>query len=85
MWINWNLYGGAGVKNPLANVRHGFDPWVGVSPGVGNGNQSRSLAWKIHGQRGLVGYSSWSHEELDTPEHTHTYNAGGNFFFIYFY
>ena len=28
---------------------------------------------KSHGQRSLVGYSSWGCKELDTTEHTHIY------------
>ena len=31
---------------------------------------SRILAWKIHGQRRLTGYSSRGHKELDTAEAT---------------
>ena len=27
---------------------------------------SSILAWRIHGQRSLVGYSPWDHKELDT-------------------
>ena len=30
---------------------------------------SSILAWKIHGQRSLVGYSPWGCKELDTTEH----------------
>ena len=30
------------------------------------------LPGKFHGQRSLVGYSPWGHEELDTTEFTHT-------------
>ena len=30
--------------------------------------QSSILAWRIHGQRSLVGYSPWSPKELDTTE-----------------
>ena len=26
------------------------------------------LAWRIHGQRGLAGYSPWGHKEPDTTE-----------------
>ena len=26
---------------------------------------SNILAWRIHGQRSLVGYSSWSHKQSD--------------------
>ena len=37
---------------------------------------------KSHGQRSLVGYSTWGHKELDTTEqlstHTHTYTHGGD-------
>ena len=29
---------------------------------------SSVLAGKIHGQRALVGYNPWGHEELDTTE-----------------
>ena len=32
---------------------------------------SSTLAWKIHGQRSLVGYSPWGHEESDTTERLH--------------
>ena len=32
---------------------------------------SSTLAWKIHGQRSLVGYSPWGHEESDTTEQLH--------------
>ena len=34
-------------------------------------SHSSTLAWKIHGQRSLVGCSPWSHEELDTTEWLH--------------
>ena len=29
------------------------------------------LAWRIHGQRSLVGYSPWGRKELDTTERLH--------------
>ena len=32
---------------------------------------SSILAWKSHGQRSLVGYSSWGHKELDMTERLH--------------
>ena len=32
---------------------------------------SSTLAWKIHGQRSLVGYSPWGREESDTTERLH--------------
>ena len=30
------------------------------------------LAWKIHGQRSLVGYGPWGCKESDVTEHAHT-------------
>ena len=32
---------------------------------------SSTLAWKIPGQRSLVGYSPWGHKESDTTERLH--------------
>ena len=34
---------------------------------------SSTLAWKIHGQRSLVGCSPWGHEESDTTKWLHFY------------
>ena len=34
---------------------------------------SSTLAWKIHGQRSLVGYSPWGRKESDTTERLHFY------------
>ena len=34
----------------------------------GRATHSRILAWRIHGQRSLVGYSPWGCKELDTTE-----------------
>ena len=31
------------------------------------------LAWEIHGQKSLVGYSPWGCKELDTTERLNTY------------
>ena len=38
---------------------------------------SSTLAWGIHGQRSLVGYSPWGHKESDViePIHPHTPSA----------
>ena len=35
---------------------------------------SSILAWRIHAQRCLVGYSPWGHRELDTTEQLHYYS-----------
>ena len=32
---------------------------------------SSTLAWKIHGQRSLLGYSPWGRKESDTAEWLH--------------
>ena len=34
----------------------------------GRATHSRILAWRIHGQRSLVGYSPWGCKELDATE-----------------
>ena len=53
----------------LQRGRPGFDPWVGRSPGGGHGNPLQySCLGESHGQRSLVGYSSWDRKELDTTE-----------------
>ena len=57
--IKWCL-----LKNPPANAGDvGSIPGSGRSPGEGNGNPLTPvfLPGKFHGQRSLVGYSSWDH------------------------
>ena len=41
---------------------------------------SGTLAWKIHGRRGLVGYSQWGRKELGTTEQLHFLS-----FFLFYY
>ena len=36
--------------------------------GKGTATHTSILAWRIHGQRSLVGYSPWGCKELDTIE-----------------
>ena len=43
-------------------------PASGRSPGGGHGNHSSILAWRIRGQRSLVGYSPQRRKESDTTE-----------------
>ena len=44
-------------------------PGLGRSPGEGNGNPFQySCLGELHGQKSLVGYSSWDRKELDTTE-----------------
>ena len=55
--------GGSVVENPPVNAGGTFSiPGLGRSPGGGNGNPLQfSCLENPHGQRSLVGYSSWSH------------------------
>ena len=59
----------------------GSNPGVGISPNPGRSSKiskilqdpcmvthSSILAWRIHGQRSLVGYSPWGHKEADMTE-----------------
>ena len=43
----------------------------GRSPGEGMVTHSSILAWRISGQRSLVGYSPWGCKESDTTELLH--------------
>ena len=60
------------LKNPPASAGDirdmGSIPGWGRSPGGGHATHSSILAGESHGQRSLVGYSSWGLEELDTTE-----------------
>ena len=62
--------GGSDGKESECNVRdlgsiHGF----GRSSRGGHGNPLQfSCLENPHGQRSLVGYSTWGHKELDMPE-----------------
>ena len=49
-----------------------FDPGLGRSPGEVNGKLTPVfLTGEFHGQRSLVGYSSWGRTELEMTEQTH--------------
>ena len=51
--------------------RCGFDPSVGKSPWRRKGQATPVfLPGKSHGQKNLVGYSPWGHQELDVTDHT---------------
>ena len=60
------------VKNPPANagdIRDGFNPWVGKIPWSRKWQPTPvCLPGESHGQRSLVGYSSWGCKESDTTE-----------------
>ena len=67
-------FDGSLVKNPTANTGDvGQIPGLRRSPGGGIGNPSRySFQGKSHGQRNLVGYSSYGRKELDKTEQLNT-------------
>ena len=80
--MKWDFLGGTVVKNLLANRRHGFNSWVRKIPWQKAWQPTLVfLPGKSHGQRSLVGYSSWGHKELETTEgwsrhtRTHTQSA----------
>ena len=61
------------VKHLPANAGGAWDtgsvPWLGKSPGSKKSESTPIfLPGKFHGQRSLVGYSVWSHKELDITE-----------------
>ena len=64
------LAGDSGGKESTCNVGDlGLIPGWGRSPGGGHGNPLQySCLENPHGQRSLVGYSSWVHKESDTTE-----------------
>ena len=68
--------GGSMGKESTCNAgdtNDGFDPWVGRSPGEGNGQPTPVfLPGKFHGHRSLAGYSPWGCKESDMTEHTRT-------------
>ena len=59
-----------GVKNLPANTGDlrdlGLIPGLGRPLELGMAAHSSILAWRIYGQRGLVGYCPWGRKELDT-------------------
>ena len=63
-----NLPANEGVRGPSGSI-----PGLRRAPGEGNGTHSIFLAWEIHGQRSLVGYSPWGHKELDMTEQLSMY------------
>ena len=67
------------VRNLPANAgdTSGSDPWVGKIPRRSKWQSTPVfLPVQFHGQRSLVGCSTWGHKELDMTEqlstHTHT-------------
>ena len=70
--------GGSDGKESTSSVGDlGSIPGSGRSPGGGHGNPFKySCLENLHGQRSLVGYSSWDRKESDTTDRlsiTHCY------------
>ena len=77
--------GGSDDKASYYNVGDlGSIPGSGRSPGKGSGQPTPAfLPGKSHGQRSLVGYSSWGCQELDTIElHFHFLSLAFSYWFI---
>ena len=74
LWFSGCLPGlpnGSAVKNRLQCSRRGFNPWVGKIPWRRAWQTTPVfLPGESHGQRGLEGYSPWSHKESDSTEVT---------------
>ena len=73
--LDFILYfpGGSDGKASVYNVGDpGSIPGLGRSSGEGNDKPLRySCLEKSHGQRSMVGYSSWGRKELETTERLH--------------
>ena len=74
MLHNVGFPGGSNGKESVCNAGDlGSIPGFGRSPEEGNGNPLQYFCLKNpHGQRSLVGYSPWSHKQLDTTEQEST-------------
>ena len=60
--LSWWL---SGKESACQCRRYGFDSWVGKTPLEKEmAAHSNILAGKLHGQRGLAGYSPWGHERV---------------------
>ena len=69
-WLRWlSIY--------LQCRRLGFDPWVRKIPWRRKWQSTPVLLpGKSHGQRSLVGYSTWGHKESDMTERLHFHFQG---------
>ena len=69
--------GGSDGKESACNVGNlGSIPGLGKCPGGGHGNPPQySCLENPHGQRSLVGYSTWGRTELDMTERLSTQHS----------
>ena len=64
----------AGKESACQFRRHRLDPWVWKIPWRKKWQHfSIFLLGKFHGQRSLMGYSPWSHKDLDKTENMRTH------------
>ena len=68
--LPWWLSSKESACNAGAAGHTGLISGLGRFPGVGNGNHSGILAWRIPGQRSLVGCHLWGRTKSDTTEAT---------------
>ena len=69
----YGFLGSTVIRNLPANAGRSckFDPWFGNTPWRRKQHSTPvRLSGKFHGQRSLVGYSTWGRKELDMTEHT---------------
>ena len=79
-WLTFELPGTQTVKN-LPAMQGTWVQSLGWEDPLEEsmGTHSSILAWRIHGQKCLVGYSPWGHKELDTTEQLSTNTAQGSY------
>ena len=72
-WLSWVFPGGSSGKEPACQCRRHerlrFNPWIGKTLGVGNGNPLQILDWKITWTEEPGGYSPWGCKESVMTEH----------------
>ena len=77
IYLLWTI--GSGGKEVAVMQETGFDSWVGKIPWRSEWLPTPVVfPGEFHGQRSLMGYSPWSHKELNTTEqltHTRMYNT----------
>ena len=79
---NYDFPGGSEVKASAYNVGDlGSIPSLGRSPGEGHGDPLQySCLENPHGQRSVVGYNLWGHNDLDMTERLSTAHINHIFF-----
>ena len=80
IWLTFDFPGAQTVKNLPAVQETGAQSLGWEDPLEESlATHSSILAWRIHGQKCLVGYSLWGHKELDTTEQLNTSTVQGSY------